>query len=200
MVQARTEYERVFASIDSCLEEKPEGQILVAIDGMSASGKTTLGEILKDRYHCGLFHMDDFYLRPEQRNPERYREPGGNVDRERFQEEVLAHLADLRGLDYRPFDCAKMEPGGIIHEDYHRLNIIEGAYSQHPYFGDIYDLRFYYGIDPEEQKRRILARNGEEKLAVFLKKWIPLENHYLDAFRIAGQSIRIGVSQETDNG
>ncbi|MCC8125854.1 MAG: hypothetical protein LIO92_00415 [Clostridiales bacterium] len=192
MVRTGTEYELVFALIDRCLEEKTEGQILVAIDGMSASGKTTLGEILKSRYNCGLFHMDDFYLRPEQRRPERYREPGGNVDRERFRDEILVHLADPQGLEYHTFDCAKMAFGDRIHEDYHRLNIIEGAYSQHPYFGDIYNLRFYYGIDPEEQKRRILARNGAEKLAIFLERWIPMENQYLDAFGIAGQSIRIG--------
>ena len=35
--------------------------------------------------------MDDFFLRPEQRRPERFAEPGGNVDRERFAAEVLVH-------------------------------------------------------------------------------------------------------------
>ena len=32
--------------------------------------------------------MDDFYLQEYQRTQERYNEPGGNVDRERFKKEV----------------------------------------------------------------------------------------------------------------
>lgn len=33
--------------------------------------------------------MDDYYLRMEQRTPERYAAPGENVDHERFLEQVL---------------------------------------------------------------------------------------------------------------
>ena len=50
--------------------------------------------------------MDDFFLRPEQRTPERFSEPGGNVDRERFLSEVLLPLRQGEAVDYRRFDCA----------------------------------------------------------------------------------------------
>ena len=54
-------YLQVLAEIDRLLESDRE-VILVAIDGRCASGKTTLGNYLKQHYDCNLFHMDDFFL------------------------------------------------------------------------------------------------------------------------------------------
>ena len=65
---------------------------VLAIDGPCGSGKTTLAALLARLYDCPVFHADDFFLRPEQRTPARFAEPGGNLDRERLLEEVLAPL------------------------------------------------------------------------------------------------------------
>ena len=70
--------------INMLLEEK--NFVIVAIDGKCTSGKTTLASQLAEIYDCNVFHMDDFFLRPEQRTPERFAEVGGNVDYERFHE------------------------------------------------------------------------------------------------------------------
>ena len=94
----------LFARIDRLTAER--SRVLVAIEGGSASGKTTLGELLQNVYGCPVFHMDDFFLRPEQRTEARFTQPGGNVDRERFLEEVLIPLREGRPVDYRRFDCA----------------------------------------------------------------------------------------------
>ena len=71
--------ERVLASI--------EGRKIIAIDGRSAAGKTTLAEELLAVTGGDILHMDDFFLPPELRTAQRYSEPGGNIHRERFQEE-----------------------------------------------------------------------------------------------------------------
>lgn len=76
----------LFTELDKRLEK---GTVKAAIEGGSASGKTTLSEILTAIYGCTVFHMDDFFLQPQQRTPERYAEAGGNIDRERFLTEVL---------------------------------------------------------------------------------------------------------------
>lgn len=55
-----------------------ETPLFIAIDGRCGSGKTTLGEALAKRLHASLIHMDDFYLRMEQRTEARFQEPGGN--------------------------------------------------------------------------------------------------------------------------
>ena len=76
--------------------------LLIAIDGRCGSGKSTLGAYLQQKMHGNLLHMDDFYLRPEQRTPKRWEEPGGNVDWERFLEEVLLPLHKGTKFTYRP--------------------------------------------------------------------------------------------------
>lgn len=72
-----------------------EQTILIAIDGMSASGKTTLGYYLQELFSGNLFHMDDFFLRENQRTPERLAEVGGNIDYERFKREVIIPVLEI---------------------------------------------------------------------------------------------------------
>jgi hypothetical protein len=38
--------------------------------------------------------------------------------------------------------------------------------------------------DDEEQKRRILGRDGEEMLAMFESRWIPFERNYEAAYGV----------------
>lgn len=186
--------EEISRIIDNALDSTElTEQVNIAIDGMCGGGKTTLGNALAKKYDCNLFHMDDFFLRPEQRTPERYAQDGGNVDYERFQEEVLAHLADRDGFTYRPFDCGTMELGEPRTVAYRRLNIIEGSYSCHPYFGDIYQVRFFVELPAEEQRARILVRNGEEKYKRFVNEWIPMENQYFEAYGIRDKGIRVSL-------
>ena len=156
--------------------EKP--RIIAAIDGRCGSGKTTLAAWLMEQFDGNLFHMDDFYLRSEQRTPERLAETGGNVDYERFREEVAVPLAAGREVLYRRFDCASFSLEEPVLFPPKRLNVIEGSYSMHPYFGGIYDLRVFVTIDPAVQAERIRRRNGEEKLQRFLSEWIPKEEAY----------------------
>lgn len=183
------EYYQAFLQIDCKLASLDS--VLVAIDGQSGSGKSTLGRLLQQVYHCRLFHTDDFFLRPEQRTQSRLSEIGGNVDYERFQTEILNHIEDREGLEYRPYDCSTQRLGAIVTAPWQRLNIVEGAYSQHPYFGDIYDLRFFCGIEKEEQICRIRERNGEYMLGRFLQEWIPMENRYLEQYQIKDRSIKL---------
>ncbi len=154
------------------------GRLIIAIDGGSGSGKTTMAEMLRDIYGCNVFHMDDFFLRPEQRTPERFAEAGGNVDRERFLDEVLIPLSNEQTVVYRPFDCSKMALGDEVQTEPTPLTVIEGAYSMHPALSGYYDLSVFLDISPELQRERILKRNGEEKAEAFFGRWIPLENKY----------------------
>ena len=85
--------------------EASDAPILVAIDGRCGSGKTTLGEYLGQVFDCNVFRMDDFFLRMEQRTPERMAETGGNVDYERFEETVLTPVLRKKCVSYQPFSC-----------------------------------------------------------------------------------------------
>ena len=74
--------EAIKKRIDELLEQK--NMVIVAIDGPCTSGKTTLAAKLAEIYDCNVFHMDNFFLRPEQRTAQRLSAPGENVDHERF--------------------------------------------------------------------------------------------------------------------
>ena len=128
--------------------------------------------------------MDDFYLQACQRTKERYNEPGGNVDRERFKKEVLEPLNNQQDVLYRPLDCSSMSISEGTLYPYKPINIIEGSYSCHPDLINTYDLTIFVDIDESLRHKRIEERNGKEALNMFIKKWIPLEEKYFSCFDI----------------
>ncbi len=155
-----------------------KNSLIVAIEGGSASGKTTLAELLKNTYDCNVFHMDDFFLRPEQRTPQRLAEIGGNVDRERFEKEILLPLKNKEAVCYRPFDCSSQSLTEPITVSHKRITVVEGAYSMHPSFGKYYGLSIFLDISSEFQRERILIRNSPGLAERFFNEWIPMENRY----------------------
>ena len=179
--------------IISCLKNriddlmKTDKQIVVAIDGNCTAGKTTLATVLEKEYDCNVFHMDDFFLRPQQRTAERYAEPGGNVDYERFQEEVMIPLKKGSAFSYRPFSCKTFSLSDAVAVAPKALNIVEGTYCLHPYFGDVYDLKLFLFIDSELQRERIYQR-PQHVQGRFLTDWIPMEKLYFDFYQIPGQA------------
>ena len=170
-----------FRLIDRLMAEKD--RVIVAVDGTSAGGKTTFSSLLAKVYDCNVFHMDDFFLREEQRTPERYAEAGGNVDRERFLDEVLLPLSEGLDVNYRKFDCKTFTvlSGETIPAK--KLSIVEGAYSMHPSLAGYYDASVFVCSSPVLQRERILKRNGD-MAERFFNEWIPLENRYFEAFDI----------------
>ena len=164
--------------------------VVVAIDGKCTSGKTTLAAQLADAYDCNVFHMDDFFLRPEQRTPERFAEIGGNVDYERFAEEILTPLKTGEPFSYRPFDCSTFTLAQPVSVQPKKLTIIEGTYSHHPYFGDPYDLKILLTVTEDLQRQRVLERPAFLH-SRFFESWIPMENRYFE-----NQSMDIVASAE----
>lgn len=178
MIQIPREVQK---AIDSALNEKE--RVFVAIDGSCTAGKTTLAAALAKVYDCNVFHMDEFFLRPEQRTQERFSQPGGNVDYERFWDEVLIPLKSGLPFSYRPFRCSTMTLGQPVDVIPKRLTIVEGTYSQHPYFQNPYDLKIFLTVSPELRRSRILERPAflHDR---FFNFWIPLEQEYFKIFSI----------------
>ncbi|MBR5295210.1 MAG: (d)CMP kinase [Clostridia bacterium] len=173
--------DELLLKIKSLLSEKKK--VVVAVDGPCASGKTTLANSLAKKLDAFVIRMDDFFLRSEQRSAERLAEPGGNLDRERFLEEVLIPLKKGEKFSFRPYLCSMGKLGDEIFVPKKSIYIIEGSYSHHPYFGDAYDLRVFLEIDPKLQKER-LAKRDPDKLDRFLAEWIPMEAKYFSHFSI----------------
>lgn len=168
----------------SALLSHNEKAKIIAIDGRAASGKSTLADDLRLILHAGIVHMDDFFLPPDLRSKERYIEPGGNVHYERFAFEILPNLTDKESFSYTKFDCSIMDYNGTRLVKASEWRVVEGAYSCHPVFGNYADLKVFSDINPEEQMKRLIARNGAEMAERFRTQWIPMEEHYYNYYKI----------------
>ncbi len=171
----------LLAKIDVMLRERP---VMLAIEGGSAAGKSTLGALLSEIYSCTLLHTDDFFLPPDMRTEERLSEPGGNFHRERFLKEVLIPLSKDEDILYRRFDCKEAEILPPVHITPTRLAVIEGVYSMHPELQGFYDLSVFLDITEDAQRERILKRNSPDVAERHFSIWIPLEKRYFSAFGI----------------
>lgn len=169
--------------------------VVIGIDGMAASGKTTLTGLLAQRLDASVIHMDDFFLPQGFRTPQRLKTPGGNVYHERFKKEVVPYLRSGVLFGYRVFDAhshSYTDTRDVWPKPY---IIVEGCYCMHPEFGDIYDLKLFAEVSPAEQWKRITETRAE-RAEMFKAMWIPMENRYHEAFRIREQCHMVITSGE----
>lgn len=166
--------------MDSMGDKRP---CMIAIDGRCGSGKSTFGKLLAEALHGDLFHMDDFFLRPEQRTEERYATPGENVDHERV-EEVLSAWWKQVPFTYRKFDCSTMSLAAETMVVPKNIAVVEGTYSMHKDLRKYYNLSVFLNIDKNLQQKRILKRSNQAILDVFNAKWIPLEELYFNTLDV----------------
>ena len=174
-------YEPIFLKTETLLQTKKRA--VIAIDGGVCSGKTTLAAEFANRFGAAVIHTDDFFLRPEQRTPERFAEAGGNFDRERFFSEVLVPLKKGEAFSYQKFDCHTLSLSEKVDVVPMPLTVIEGSYSHHPFFEGFYDLRVFLSISEAKQKIRVTQRNGDDA-DIFFSRWIPFEKRYFRTFSI----------------
>lgn len=166
--------------INSLLKTKKS--IVIAIDGKSGSGKSTFALKLKELLNASIIKCDDFFLPVSKRTVERLNEIGGNIDYERMKEEVINKLGGT--FEYNFYDCNLNKINGTVFVDNFLIVIIEGVYSLHPYFDKYYDLSIFLDIDDENQRNRIIKRNGIMMYERFKNEWIPKENQYFETFKI----------------
>ncbi|MBO5339901.1 MAG: hypothetical protein J6A62_02750 [Oscillospiraceae bacterium] len=165
--------------------QKIHPNLRVAIDGPCASGKSTLGAALAAIFRCPLIHMDDFFLRPEQRTPQRLAQPGANVDYERFYDQVLSPLLAGEAARYCPWQCQQGSFAPQITVEPGPLTLVEGCYCLRPELRDGFQLRIWAEACWQSRRKRLLARGGEECLARFEQLWIPLEDQYFQHDQVA---------------
>ncbi len=177
-------YAPALRAIDALLRDT-QGPVIVAVDGRCAGGKTTFAQKAGELFDaCNVFHMDDFFLPPEKRTPERLAAPGGNVDYERAATELFEPLRREEAVAHRRFDCSSMtmgEPQGI---PFRRLNIIEGSYALHPALERYSHLRIFFTCSPEIQLARLSRRENPESLEKFRERWIPMEENYFGSLSV----------------
>ena len=169
--------------IDLLKKIEDEQITLIRIDGMAGSGKSTLANLISEYFDYQIIHVDDFFLQKHQRTKDRFNEIGGNLDYERFIEEVVDPINQQKDFTYQIFDCSCMELNDSKSISINKGIVIEGSYSLHPKF-NLNSFNIFLEIKEDTQSNRIYKRNGEFLYNKFINEWIPKENNYFKYFNI----------------
>ena len=105
---------------------------------------------------------------------------GGNIHYERMKEEVIDKIKEGKINDvikYKPFNYIIQDFGEEIYLKMNIINIVEGSYCLHPYFGKYYDICIFKQIERLTKREPIMIND-------FINKWIPLEKKYHEAFKL----------------
>lgn len=157
-----------------------EEHIIIAIDGKSASGKTTFAKTLGIVFDANVIHMDDFYLPKDHQKPE---QNPSHMNIESVKE-VLKQISNKEQISYQKFDCKVQELTEHIKIKNKKITIVEGAYSMHPELESFYSLKIFAHVSKTKQVMRIIKRNGFKRMIKFMTSWIPRENRYFKKYKI----------------
>ena len=179
-VLPRTHARLVGVLADIYRQAEGKDRFVIAIDGRCAAGKTTSADILSGALNASVVRCDDFFIPVEDRGAAHEI----NLDSARFFQEIVRPLQENRPLNsYVVYDChvdrffeKKLPQSKFV--------IVEGCYSTAPLFGRYYDYSVFVNVSKEEQKKRLLLREGAEGYKSFRDKWIPLEEEYFFRYGI----------------
>ncbi len=152
---------------------------IIAIDGRCASGKTTLAGLISQEFLCPVIHTDDFFMPISKQGENREEIFCGNLDYVRLKKEITTPLSEGVDIKYHKFCCRSQQYSDEILINKPQMIIIEGAYSTHPIFDKYFDISIFADVQKDEQKQRLIAREGKIKYTMFENRWIPLEEAYI---------------------
>ncbi len=162
--------------------------VVVALDGRSGTGKSTLAEWMAGQLDGLHVDQDDFYAGGELYAWQRLT-PQEKADRlidwRRVRDEVLLPLRAGRGASWRPFDWNTMH--GLSPETItapaSRLIILDGAYSARPELADLIDLTILVTLDDAVRLERLRQREGEDATSAWQAVWDEAEDFYFGTIR-----------------
>lgn len=134
----------------------------LAIDGPSASGKSTLARrISKSIKKSSIIHVDDFYETSTQRKNQITNKTlhGIEFDLERLKQQVFDPIAFRKSANYQIYnwtadrltDMRIIQPVGLI--------IVEGIYSLRQDLQNYYDFKIWLEVPKELCEERVLERD-----------------------------------------
>jgi uridine kinase len=179
-----------FDSLVNEIKERSRSRqpFLLALDGRSGTGKSTLSAALAERLGAVVITQDDFYTggtlaewatRSAREKADRV------IDWKRLRFEVLEPLLSGRAARWRSFNWEMLEglsdleivaqPAPVI--------ILDGAYSSRPELADLIDLSILVQLDDATRRERIRNREGADFVAAWHPVWDEAEKYYFTQVR-----------------
>lgn len=162
--------------------------VLVALDGRSGVGKSSLAGRLAERVGGPVILADDFWSggsddvwatrTPEQR-------AAYAIDWRRLRLQVLEPLLAGRRASWPAFDWQRGEglSEDLLTCDPAAVIVLDGAYSARPELADLVDVTVLVTLDNAVRRKRLLAREGPSFMRAWHELWDPAEDFYFTHVR-----------------
>ena len=164
--------------------------VVVALDGGSAAGKSTLASMIANELGAALIQSDDFFAAEitdaewEARTPDAKARDA--IDWQRLRAEALEPLRAGRPARWHAFDFdAGMRPDGtyamrtdFVEREPSAVIVLDGAYSTRPELSDLIDLSVLVDVPLGVRHARLVAREEKRWLAAWHARWDAAEEHY----------------------
>lgn len=164
------------------LRRAHDAPVLVAIDGRSGSGKSSLAGIIKTRTDGSLVSGDDFYAGGSAIHSQLSAAKLADIclDRTRLRS-VMQRLRSGSDAQFHPYDWIAFN-GRLSDEEKtvksSAVLIVEGVYTFHPELRDLVDLSILISSPDETRFQRLASREG--KLSGWEHQWHRAEVWYFE--------------------
>jgi uridine kinase len=179
---------RAISKIGELMNEKDK-PILVALDGRSGTGKSTIAKKIAERLGGVEIIADDFWAGGsndewDRKSPKEKAELA--IDWKRIRTEVLEPLLAGKSASWQPFDW-KAGHGlsqDLLHSEPKPLIVLDGAYSTRPELQDLIDFSILVEIpDDTDRRTRLRERESEEYMNDWHGRWDIAEDYYFSEVR-----------------
>ena len=162
--------------------------VVVALDGRSGTGKSTLGLEIAAAVNGTYVDQDDFYSGGEI-DQWRVLSPEIRIDKcidwQRVLRDVIIPFHASLPIHYHPFNWETMD--GLATEAISLkpsdVLILDGAYSTRPELAEFLDLTVLVTLDDALRRQRIMDREGEDWTLEWFTVWDAAENLYFGHMR-----------------
>ena len=144
----------------------------IGVDGLGASGKSTLARAIAAATSGGVVSIDEF-ARPGLRG----------WDQDRFVADVVEPLLAGHRAQYETWDLLAGAPNGSAEVPSGVPVVVEGVSSTDVRLPVPWDVTVWVDAPAEVRWRRILDRDPPELLPVWREDWLPSERAYAEAQR-----------------
>jgi uridine kinase len=155
--------------------EKPD-QLVVAIDGHGAAGKSVLADAVRGLLSATVVHVDDFFREAGSTAGDGESPMAAYYDWQRLRREVLAPLHSGERVSFRAFDWETNDylPGVVVVEPA-ELILVEGVSSTAAALVDLVDRAVLVVTPESERVARLHERIRDE---VWDNEWLAAERSY----------------------
>jgi uridine kinase len=169
--------------------------LVVALDGRSGSGKSTVAALVGNELHATVIPTDDFFnanVTDEEWNDRTAEAKASDaIDWRRLKAEAIQPLLEGHVAEWHPFDFeAGARPDGTYgissrptKRNPSNVILLDGAYSSRPELQDVVDFSILIETPVQVRHERLTNREESEFLEKWHKRWDEAEEFYFTHVR-----------------